>query len=40
MKGKAYSDDFKEHVLKEVEETGNATLVARKHNIPPTTINT
>jgi len=40
MKGKAYSSEFKEQVLKEVEETGNVALVARKHSIPSTTINT
>ena len=40
MKGKAYSDEFKEQLLKEVEETGNVTLVARNHGIPSTTINT
>lgn len=31
MKGNAYSDEFKEQVLKEVEETGNATLIVRNH---------
>lgn len=40
MKGNAYSDEFKEQVIKEVEETGNATLVARNHGIPATTIYT
>lgn len=40
MKGNAYSDEFKEQVLKEVEETDNATLVARNHGIPATTIYT
>jgi transposase-like protein len=40
MKGKAYSDEFKEQILKEVEKTGNVTLVARNHGIPSTTINT
>lgn len=40
MKVNAYSDEFKEQVLKEVEETGNATLVARNHGIPATTIYT
>jgi transposase-like protein len=40
MKGKAYSDEFKEQVLKEVEETGNVALVARNYSIPSTTINT
>lgn len=39
MKGKAYSDEFKEQLLREVDETGNMTLVARNHNIPSTTIN-
>jgi transposase-like protein len=40
MKGKAYSDEFKEQLLREVDETGNVALVARNHNIPSTTINT
>jgi transposase-like protein len=40
MKVKAYSDEFKEQVLREVDETGNVTLVARNHNIPTTTVNT
>jgi transposase-like protein len=39
MKGKAYTDEFKEQILKEVDETENAALVARNHNIPCTTIN-
>lgn len=40
MKGKAYSEEFKEQILKEVDETGNMALVSRNHNIPSTTINT
>ena len=40
MKGKPYTDEFKEQVLREVDETGNMTVVARNHNIPSTTINT
>lgn len=40
MKGKPYTDEFKEQVLREVDETGNMTLVARNHNIPSTTVNT
>ncbi|KPU42970.1 transposase [Oxobacter pfennigii] len=40
MKGNAYSHEFKEQILKEVEETGNVTLVARNHGIPSTTIYT
>lgn len=38
MKGSAYYDEFNEQLLKEVEETGNATLVARNHRMPSTTI--
>jgi transposase-like protein len=33
MKGKAYSEDFKEQVLREVEDTGNVALVARNNNM-------
>jgi transposase-like protein len=40
MKGKAYSEELKEQVMKEIDETGNMALVARNHNIPSTTINT
>lgn len=40
MKGKPYTDEFKEQLLKEVDDTGNMTLVARNHNIPASTINT
>ena len=40
MRGNYYSEEVKEQVLREVEETGNMTLVARNHNIPSTTINT
>ena len=40
MRGNYYSEEVKEQVLREVEETGNMTLVARNHNIPFTTINT
>jgi transposase-like protein len=40
MNGKAYTDEFKEQVLRDVEETDNIALVARKHNISSTTINT
>jgi len=38
MKGKAYSAEFKEQVLKEANETGNMTLVARNNNVPTTTV--
>jgi len=31
MKDKVYIDEFKERVLKEADETGNMTLVARNN---------
>lgn len=40
MKEKTYPDEIKEQVLKGVAEAGNVALVARKHGIPSTTINT
>jgi transposase-like protein len=33
-----YSDEFKEQILKECQETGNVALVARRHEISPNTI--
>lgn len=39
MKGKPYTAEQKEQILKEVDDTGNIALVARNHNIPATTIN-
>ena len=33
-----YTYNFKEKIVKEVMETGNMTLVARKHELSPTTI--
>ncbi len=35
---KNYSIDEKEQVLKEVKETGNVAIVAKKHKMPVTTI--
>lgn len=35
-----YSQEVKDEILKEVKEVGNVKLVARKHGIPPSTINT
>ncbi|MCR2043154.1 transposase [Anaerosalibacter massiliensis] len=32
-KGKRYPEEFKRQIIKEVEETGNATLVARRHDL-------
>ena len=39
-KSKRYSKEFKEQILKECIETNNYNLVARKNNIPPTTVYT
>jgi len=33
-----YSQELKDQVIKESIETGNATLVAKKHNIPQKTV--
>ena len=38
MKNKKYSEELKGQILKEVIETGNASLVASKHNIPVSCI--
>ena len=38
MKRKKYSHEFKEQILKECHEVGNAALVARRHNISVNTI--
>lgn len=35
---KRYSQEFKERLLKEVEEVGNVSVVAKKHNIPTGTV--
>lgn len=37
-KNTRYSEELKRQIVKEVEETGNATLVARKHDIVPGTV--
>ena len=39
-KSKTYSKEFKEQILKECIETNNYNVVARKNNIPPTTVYT
>lgn len=38
MKRKTYSKEFKDQILKEVEETGNQSLVARRHDISQTMV--
>ena len=35
-----YSSEFKEQILKEVKETKNIIAVARKHDMPDSTIHT
>jgi len=40
MQNKQYSDEFKEQILKECQETGNVALVARRHEISPNTVHT
>ena len=37
---KRYNSEFKEQIVKECQETNNYTLVARKNNIPSTTVYT
>jgi transposase-like protein len=37
---KQYSDEFKELIIKECQETGNVALVARRHEISSNTIHT
>ncbi|SHH39637.1 Transposase and inactivated derivatives [Thermosyntropha lipolytica DSM 11003] len=35
-----YSDEFKEQIIKECQETGNVAIVARRYNISTNTIHT
>jgi transposase-like protein len=37
---KKYSDEFKEQIIRECQETGNIALVARRYEISPNTIHT
>jgi len=37
-KHKRYSAEFKNKIIKEVKETGNASLVARKHDLVAGTV--
>ena len=40
MKKRDYTQEFREQILKECQEVGNVSLVARRHNIPANTIHT
>jgi transposase-like protein len=35
-----FSSEFKEQILKEIEEVGNISLVCRKHNLRTSTVHT
>lgn len=35
---KQYSQEFREQILKEIEEVGNITLVCKKHGLRRTTV--
>lgn len=38
MKGKSYTKELKEEILREVKEVGNVSLVSRRHGISKSTI--
>jgi transposase InsO family protein len=38
MKQRRYSEELKNQLIKEAQEVGNATLVARKHGISPNVL--
>ncbi|MFL0194639.1 transposase [Clostridium sp. WILCCON 0269] len=38
MKGKSYTKELREEVLREVKEVGNVSLVSRRHGISKSTI--
>lgn len=40
MRGKIYSDEFKKMILREVEEVKNIPIVAKKHDLPFSTVHT
>ena len=40
MESKRFSDEFKEQVLKECQETGNVALLVRRHGISSNTVHT
>ncbi len=40
MTKKQYSEEFKEQIIKECQEVGNVAIVARRHDVSPTTIYT
>lgn len=38
MKGKSYTKELKEEIIREVQEVGNVSLVSRRHGISKSTI--
>ncbi|EQB85832.1 hypothetical protein M918_17400, partial [Clostridium sp. BL8] len=38
MKGRSYTKELKEEILREVQEVGNVSLVSRRHGISKSTI--
>ncbi|MEA4827920.1 MAG: transposase [Clostridium sp.] len=38
MKGKSYTKDLESRMLREAQEVGNVSLVARRHGVPKSTI--
>lgn len=38
MKGRSYTKELKEEILREVKEVGNVSLVSRRHGISKSTI--
>lgn len=38
MKGRTFTKDLKEEILREVKEVGNVSLVARRHGLSKSTI--
>ena len=39
-RARSYSKEFKSQIVKECMETNNHTVVAKKHDVPPTTVYT
>ena len=40
MSQRKYSDEFKEQIIRECQETGNIAIVARRYEMSPNTIHT
>lgn len=40
MKRKVYTQEIKDQIIKEVDETGKLNVVARRHEVAPSTVST